>query len=87
LFLGLPQVEAALLTEPAALWSWWLAPITCLQLPRGAIRTEVENSFTLEITIPGAVLADFLACGEHHGVVLFLDLMLQLALRRPLEYQ
>jgi hypothetical protein len=87
LILGLTQEKAALVTEFASLGLWWLAQITRLQLPRSTIRGEVENSFTLEITIPGAVLADFLAGGENHGVVLFLDLTLELALRRPLQYQ
>jgi hypothetical protein len=39
------------------------------------------------MTILGTILADFFAGGENHGVVLFLDLTLELALRRPLEYQ
>lgn len=81
--LGLAQEEAALFAEPAALGLRGLAQITRLELPRGTIRTEVQNPFTREITMLGAILADFLAGAKDHGVVLFLDLTLQLALRRP----
>jgi hypothetical protein len=87
LILGLTQEKAALVTEFASLWLWWLAQITRLQLPRSTIRTEVQDSFTWEITILRTVLADFLARGEDHGVILFFNLTLQLALRRALEYQ
>ena len=87
LFLGLAQEEAALLTKPATFWLWWRAQIAGFELPGGTIRAEVENALTREIAILGAVLADFLARGEDHGVILFFNLTLQLALRRALEYQ
>jgi hypothetical protein len=55
LFLKLTQEEAALLTKPAALGLRRLAQITRLRLPRGTVRTEVENAFTSEMTILGAI--------------------------------
>jgi hypothetical protein len=86
LFLGLTQEEAALMAKPASLGLWWLAQITGFELPGGAISAEIENAFTRKVPIPGAVLANFLACGEHHGVIVFFDLTLQLALRRLPEH-
>ena len=86
-FLGLTQEEAALLTKPATLWLWWLAQFAEFELPGGAISVEIQNPFTRGITILGAIPADFLASGKHHRVVVFFDLTLELAFRRPPEYQ
>jgi len=66
---------------------WWRAQIADFELSGGAISAEIQNPFTWEITILGAIFADFLAGGEHHRVVVFFDLALELALRRPPEHQ
>ena len=84
---GLAQVEAALLAELAALWLWWLARIPWLKLSGGVVGAEGHDSFAWEIPLLGTILADFLPGGEHHSVVVFLDLTFQLALRRPPEHQ
>jgi len=85
LLLGNACEEAALLAESAPLGRRGLAEITRLKLGGGAIRTEVQNSFSREIVIAGAVLPDFLAGCEHHRVELYFDQAFQLALWRLVE--
>jgi len=66
---------------------WWRAQIAGFELPGDAISAEIENPFTREITILGAILADFRAGGKHHRVIVFFDLTLELAFRRLPEHQ
>jgi hypothetical protein len=66
---------------------WWRAQIPRFKLARDAICAEIENPFTREVPILGAIPANFLAGCKHHGVIVFLDLTLELAFRRSPEHQ
>jgi hypothetical protein len=85
LFLGNTCEEAALLAKPAPLGWRDLAKITGLKLAGGAICIEIQDPFAWQRTIAGAVLSDFLASCEHHGVELYFDRAFQLALWRLAE--
>jgi hypothetical protein len=85
LLFGNTREEAALLAEPAPLGWRGLAEIARLELGGGTIRTEVQDPFSWQRAIEGAILTNFLAGGEHHGVELYFDRAFQLALRRLAE--
>jgi hypothetical protein len=76
LFLGNTCEEAAFLAEPAPLGRRGFAEITRLKLGGGAIRTEVQDPFSRQIVIAGAVLPNLLAGSikgdvkRNHGVTI-----------------
>ena len=68
LFLGNACEEAARLAEPATLGWWGVANIPRLKVAGGAIRIEIQDAFARQRAIARAILPDFLAGCEHHGV-------------------